>query len=80
MLACAAVGCALQVSVVSFKKSGLLVKSHAWDRNLGGRDIDEVMFEHFAKELKEKNKLDIKQYPKACFKLRTGVEKVRQWT
>jgi heat shock protein 4 len=68
--------CSAQVSVVSFKKSGLQVKSHAWDRNLGGRDIDEAMFEHFAKEVLEKNKLDIKQYPKACFKLRVGVEKV----
>lgn len=30
------------MSVVALKKGGLQVKSHAWDRNLGGRDFDEV--------------------------------------
>jgi hypothetical protein len=33
--------------VVSFKRGGLQVKSHAWDRNFGGRDLDEAMFDHF---------------------------------
>jgi hypothetical protein len=32
----------LQVSVVSLKRTGLAVRSHAWERNLGGRDFDEV--------------------------------------
>ncbi len=30
--------------------------SHAWDRNLGGRDLDNVLFNYFANEFKEKYK------------------------
>jgi molecular chaperone DnaK (HSP70) len=64
--------------VVAFKRSGLTVKCHAWDRNLGGRDIDELMYDHFCKEVAAKQKLDIRSLPKASFKLRTAVEKVRR--
>ncbi len=32
---------------MSFKRGGLVVKSHAWDRNFGGRDLDEALFNHF---------------------------------
>ena len=39
----------MQVSLVAFKKGQLRVLSHAWDRNLGGRDLDNVLFEYFAK-------------------------------
>ncbi|EFJ49538.1 heat shock protein Hsp70E [Volvox carteri f. nagariensis] len=67
-----------QVSVVSLLRSKLVVKSHAWDRNLGGRDFDEVLFDHFAAEFKAKTKLDIRANKKASFKLRTAVEKVKK--
>lgn len=69
---------AMQVSIVAFKKGQLQVKSHAWDRNLGGRDFDEVLFEHFCKEFMEKNKLDVKSNAKACFKLRLQLEKMKK--
>ena len=58
------------------KKSGLQIRSHAWDRNLGGRDVDEVLFDHFCAEFKTKFKVDIKTNAKASFKLRQAVEKV----
>lgn len=58
------------------KKAQLKMLSTAWDRDLGGRDFTEVLFEHFAKEFKEKTKLDVKLNPKGCFRLRTGCEKV----
>jgi hypothetical protein len=56
------------------------VKSHAWDRNLGGRDFDEVLFDHFCAEFMEKFKLDVRPNAKACFKLRLALEKVRSIT
>lgn len=65
-----------QVSIVSLKKGQLKMLSSAWDRNLGGRDFTEVLFDHFAKEFLDKTKLDILNNPKSCFRLRTGCEKV----
>lgn len=65
---------------MAFTKYGLTVKNHAWDRNLGGRDFDEVLFNHFADEFKAKKKLDIRTNPKASFKLRTAVERVCAYT
>ncbi|GIL79849.1 hypothetical protein Vretimale_12448 [Volvox reticuliferus] len=67
-----------QVSVVSLQRSKLVVRSHAWDRNLGGRDFDEVLFDHFAAEFKAKSKMDIRTNKKGSFKLRTAVEKVKK--
>lgn len=62
--------------MVSFKKGQLQVLAHAWDRNLGGRNFDEVLFEHFVKEFDAKFKLDIKSSARACFRLRLACEKV----
>ncbi|KAG2501566.1 hypothetical protein HYH03_000072 [Edaphochlamys debaryana] len=67
-----------QVSVVSLKRNQLVVRSHAWERNLGGRDFDEVLFDHFAVEFKAKTKLEIRENKKAAFKLRVAVEKVKK--
>lgn len=38
-----------QVCVVALKKGQLQVLSNAWDRDLGGRDLDNVLFDHFCK-------------------------------
>ena len=51
--------------------------SHAWDRNLGGRDFDEVLFDHFCEEFGAKHKIDIKSNARASFRLRLACEKVR---
>lgn len=69
---------ATQVSIVQLKRSGLVIKSHAWDRNLGGRDVDELLCDHFADEFKKKFKIDIKSNKKASFKLRVAVEKLKK--
>lgn len=37
---------------MSLKKSGLTVRAHAWDSNLGGRDFDELLFDHLCAEFK----------------------------
>ena len=69
---------ATQVSIVAFKRSGLAVKSHAWDRDAGGRDLDELLFDHFVAEFKAKTKLDVSANAKAAFKLRAAVEKMKK--
>jgi heat shock protein 4 len=52
------------VSIVEFKKGELAVKSSAWDRHFGGRYIDKALVEHFAKEFKEKYKIDVMEVKK----------------
>lgn len=67
----------MQVSIVAFKKGQLRVLSHAWDRQLGGRALDDVLFDHFAAEFQAKHGLDVRTNPRAAFRLRMGAEKVR---
>ena len=66
----------MQVSIVAFTKGKLQVLAHAWDRNLGGRDFDEVLFDHFCDEFGAKHKIDIKTNARASFRLRLACEKV----
>ena len=40
------------VAVVEFLKGKLKVLSSAYDRNLGGRNFDQVLVNHFVKEIK----------------------------
>ncbi|KAF3905145.1 hypothetical protein ABW21_db0208244 [Orbilia brochopaga] len=66
------------VSIVSFRKGELTVLSTAYDRHFGGRDFDKAISEHFAKEFKEKFKIDVHSNPKAYTRLMTGVEKLKK--
>lgn len=68
----------IQVSIVALKKTGLVVKSHAWDRNLGGRDIDGALFNHFCDEIQAKHKMDVRSNKRASFKLRLAIEKLKK--
>lgn len=65
-------------SIVEFKKGELTVKATAWDRHFGGRYIDQALIEHFAKEFKEKFKIDIFENAKAKFRVQAGVEKLKK--
>jgi len=65
-------------TVVEFKKGELTVKSSAWDRHFGGRYIDKALVEHFAKEFKEKYKIEVMENGKAKFRLAAGVEKLKK--
>ncbi|RKO86845.1 Hsp70 protein-domain-containing protein [Blyttiomyces helicus] len=67
-----------QVSVVSFVKGKLVVKGTSYDRNLGGRDFDELLVDHFTKIFDAKYKMDIKSNAKAIFRLRAACEKVKK--
>ena len=68
----------MSVAVVAFSKGQLTVKSTAYDRNLGGRDIDYALLEHFSKEFKSKYKIDVMSNPKATFRLSAGCEKLKK--
>ena len=67
-----------QVTVGSFTKGKLVIMGTSSDRNLGGRDFDQALTEHFIKEFDAKYKMDIKSNPKAVFRLRAGAEKVKK--
>ncbi|KAJ3753622.1 heat shock protein 70 family [Lentinula raphanica] len=68
----------LSVAIVAFSKGQLVVKSTAYDRNLGGRDIDYALVRHFAEEFKEKYKIDVLSNPKATFRLAAATEKLKK--
>lgn len=68
----------LSVSVVAFAKGQLTVKATAYDRHVGGRDIDYALLKHFAEEFKTKYKIDVMSNPKAMFRLGAGCDKVKK--
>ncbi|KZS98496.1 heat shock protein 70 [Sistotremastrum niveocremeum HHB9708] len=68
----------LSAAVVAFNKGQLHVKSTAYDRHLGGRDIDYALVQFFAAQFKEKYKIDVLSSPKAVFRLVTGCERLKK--
>ena len=68
----------MQVCIVGFKRGQLKVLAHAFDRSLGGRDFDEVLFRHFAAKFKEEYKIDVYQNARACQRLRAACEKLKK--
>ncbi|MCJ1408463.1 adenyl-nucleotide exchange factor sse1 [Ptychographa xylographoides] len=65
-------------SIVEFKKGELAVKSTACDRHFGGRDFDKAIVDHFAKEFKEKYKIDIYSNSKAMVRVKAAAEKMKK--
>nr|AII99889.1 heat shock protein [Cicer arietinum] len=70
--------CDTQVSVAAFQAGKMKILSHAFDRNLGGRDFDEVLFIHFAAKFKEQYKIDVYSNARACNRLRAACEKLKK--
>ncbi|XP_010278704.1 PREDICTED: heat shock 70 kDa protein 16 [Nelumbo nucifera] len=70
--------CDTQVSVASFEASYMRIISHAFDRNLGGRDFDEVLFSYFAAQFKEKYNIDVYSSVRACIRLRAACDKLKK--
>ncbi|WJX75841.1 hypothetical protein P8452_59330 [Trifolium repens] len=68
----------MQVCIAGFKKGQLKVVAHLFDRSLGGRDFDEVLFHHFAGKFKEEYKIDVLQNARACLRLRAACEKMKK--
>jgi heat shock protein 4 len=65
-------------SIVEFKKGELTVKSTAWDRHFGGRNFDQALVDHLAKEFKLKYKIDIFTNPRAKARVFTQAEKTKK--
>lgn len=68
----------MQVCIAGYKKGQLKVLGHAFDRCLGGRDFDEVIFQHFAAKFREEYRIDVSQNARASFRLRTACEKLKK--
>lgn len=67
-----------QVSIVAFKKGQLKVLAHTWDADLGGRNFDDVLFDHWAKEFGAKHRIDVKSSARGSFRLRLSCEKQKK--
>jgi heat shock protein 4 len=66
------------VAVVSYTKGKASILSCAYDRELGGRDVDNALIEQFAAEFQAKTKMDPRKDVKAMLKLRAAAEKAKQ--
>ncbi|XP_058768373.1 heat shock 70 kDa protein 16-like [Vicia villosa] len=70
--------CDTQVCIAGFQSRQMKVLSHTFDRSLGGRDFDEVLFTHFAEKFKEQYSIDVYSNAKACLRLRAACEKLKK--
>ncbi|KAF3337040.1 heat shock protein 16 [Carex littledalei] len=70
--------CDTQVAVLAFDSGGMRVLSHASDPNLGGRDFDQVLYDHFAEKFKTEYKIDVRSNRKASVRLLMACEKVKK--
>ncbi|XP_073140632.1 heat shock 70 kDa protein 15-like [Henckelia pumila] len=68
----------MQVCVAAFKKGQLQILAHSFDRSLGGRDFDEVLFQHFAAKFRDEYNIDVFTNDKACLRLRAACEKLKK--
>ncbi|XP_050688436.1 heat shock 70 kDa protein 4-like isoform X2 [Eriocheir sinensis] len=68
----------LQVSVVAFNKGKLKMLATSSDHNLGGRDFDRLMAQHFANDFKSRYKIDATSNPRAWVRLCSEVEKLKK--
>ncbi|KAK1612282.1 hypothetical protein QYE76_035955 [Lolium multiflorum] len=67
-----------QAGVVAFDPAGMKVLSHGFDADLGGRDFDEALFEHFAAEFGDRYGIDVAGSVKASMRLRAACEKAKK--
>ncbi|CAK9183457.1 unnamed protein product, partial [Ilex paraguariensis] len=70
--------CDTQVAVAAFEPGHMKILSHAFDRDLGGRDFDEVMFRHFAAQFREQFHIDVPSNARASKRLREACEKLKK--
>ncbi|KAL2630245.1 hypothetical protein R1flu_014931 [Riccia fluitans] len=62
----------MEVSVAAFKKGQLKILGHAFDRSLGGRDFDGVLFRHFAEKFKQEYNINVSANIRASRRLRSS--------
>ncbi|BBN14282.1 hypothetical protein MPTK1_6g10360 [Marchantia polymorpha subsp. ruderalis] len=67
-----------QVSIAAFKKGQLKILAQAFDRCLGGRDFDEVLFAHFVDRFKQDYNINVASNARASQRLRAACEKLKK--
>uniref|UniRef100_A0A8C6Q2T7 Heat shock protein 4a n=1 Tax=Nothobranchius furzeri TaxID=105023 RepID=A0A8C6Q2T7_NOTFU len=67
-----------QVSVCAFNKGKLKVLATAFDSDLGGKDFDDILVNHFCEEFAKKYKLDVRSKPRALVRLYQECEKLKK--
>ncbi|XP_076619211.1 heat shock protein 70Cb isoform X1 [Colletes latitarsis] len=68
----------LQVSICAFHKGKLKMLASSADSQLGGRDIDSILAEHFCKEFRSRYNIDAHTNPRAYLRLLGEVEKLKK--
>eukprot|EP01065_Artemidia_motanka_P042493 TRINITY_DN571_c0_g1_i1.p1 TRINITY_DN571_c0_g1~~TRINITY_DN571_c0_g1_i1.p1 ORF type:complete len:923 (+),score=376.76 TRINITY_DN571_c0_g1_i1:73-2841(+) len=66
------------ITACKFWKNHLRVLGHVWDNELGCRDIDLLVADHFREAIKEKYKMDVYENKKAQLRLFDGCAKLRK--
>lgn len=67
----------MQVSACAFNKGKLKMLASGWDQ-VGGRDIELILADHFNKEFQTKYKINARNNPRAFLRLLTEVEKLKK--
>ena len=70
--------CDTQVSIAAFQGGHMKILSHAFDRCLGGRDFDEVLFSHFAAKFRDQYSIDVYSNARASIRVRAACEKLKK--
>merc|ERR1712137_1315140 len=68
----------LWAAIVSVSKGKISVDACASDPNLGGRDIDDILADHFAAIIQEQYKIDVKTNKRALLRLKAQCERVKK--
>lgn len=67
-----------QVAIAAVKRGELKILGSAFDKHFGGRDFDRAIAEHFADEFKGKYKIDVRENPKAYYRVLTAAQKLKK--
>lgn len=67
-----------QVSIAAVKRGELKILGSAYDKHFGGRDFDYAIANHFADEFKSKYKIDVRENPKAFYRVLTASERLKK--
>lgn len=70
--------CKTCVSFVSFKQGHIKILRNHFERNLGARNIDWLLYDQFKKEFSKKHGLDLNENPRAKIKMLDAIEKLRK--
>lgn len=68
----------LSVCIAALTKKELHVVASAYDPQLGGRNFDDILVDHFVAEFNHKFKVDARTNPRALLRIRAACEKLKK--